>query len=104
MRYEHEDFLGLDRQSRAIALKLAAILQVADGLDRSHGQLVEAVKCSVVGAAVTFHVISDFECDLEIWSADRKARWFRDLFHVSALFERSHAANQTRPRAAALLG
>lgn len=103
LRYEHEDFLGLDRESRAVALKLAAILQVADGLDRSHGQVVEAVNCSAAGGAVTFHVISDFECDLEIWSADRKARWFRDLFRVSALFERVYAASQTRPKAAVLL-
>ncbi|HKY04726.1 MAG TPA: Ppx/GppA phosphatase family protein [Blastocatellia bacterium] len=103
MRYEHEDFLGLDRGSRAIALRLAAILQVADGLDRSHGQVVEAVKCSVEGATVNFRVISNLECDLEIWSADRKARWFRDLFRVSAIFERAQSQTRTRPKAAALL-
>lgn len=88
-RREHEDFYGLDRNQRATALKLAAILQLADGLDRSHSQNVESVRATVEGASVTFKVTCKGDCDLELWSADRKAQWFRDIFKVSVIFERA---------------
>ncbi|HYP27084.1 MAG TPA: Ppx/GppA phosphatase family protein [Blastocatellia bacterium] len=87
-RREHEDFYGLDRNQKAMALKLSAILQLADGLDRSHSQHVESVRATVEGASVTFKTVCKGDCDLELWSADRKAQWFRDIFKVSVTFER----------------
>ncbi|HEX5731307.1 MAG TPA: Ppx/GppA phosphatase family protein [Blastocatellia bacterium] len=89
MRREHEDFLSVERSHRANVLKLAAILQIADGLDRSHQQLVGDVRCEIKGATVTMHLESDSGAELELWSADRKARWFRGIFRVSVKFESS---------------
>jgi exopolyphosphatase/guanosine-5'-triphosphate,3'-diphosphate pyrophosphatase len=86
-RREHEDLLALDRTHRRVALQLAAILQVADGLDRSHRQLIEDVRCEVSDGCATFHIKSTGECDLEIWSAERKAIWFSRLFRVQVRFE-----------------
>ncbi|HJQ69598.1 MAG TPA: Ppx/GppA phosphatase family protein [Blastocatellia bacterium] len=87
MRREHEDFLSVERSHRPTVLKLAAILQMADGLDRSHQQLVRDVRCEVNGTTATMQIESDSESDLELWSADRKARWFREIFRVSVKFE-----------------
>jgi exopolyphosphatase / guanosine-5'-triphosphate,3'-diphosphate pyrophosphatase len=87
-RKEHEDFYALDRDQRSKLLRLAAILQIADGLDRSHRQSVAGVRCDVQGTSVYFNVECDGECDLEIWSAERKASWFKDLFQVSVKFKR----------------
>ena len=81
-RHEHEDYYALDKTQRARALRLSAILQVADGLDRSHQQLVSDVRCVVADEAVTFIVSSAGECELEMWSAERKSIWFSDLFKV----------------------
>jgi exopolyphosphatase / guanosine-5'-triphosphate,3'-diphosphate pyrophosphatase len=83
---EHEDFYWLAREDRVIVLKLAAILQVADGLDRAHRQVITDLRCQVEDAAVTFAVTAASECDLEIWSAERKAVWFSELFGVSVRF------------------
>ncbi|HSO76774.1 MAG TPA: Ppx/GppA phosphatase family protein, partial [Blastocatellia bacterium] len=53
-RREHEDYFGLERSQRSTLLKLASILQIADGLDRSHSRLVAGVSFDISGACVTF--------------------------------------------------
>lgn len=87
-RREHEDYYALDRAQRPQLLRLAAILQIADGFDRSHCQFVSDVRCELAGSTVTFVAESASECDLEMWSAERKASWFADLFNVAVKFER----------------
>jgi exopolyphosphatase / guanosine-5'-triphosphate,3'-diphosphate pyrophosphatase len=87
MRREHEDFLSIERSHRPMVLRLAAILQIADGLDRSHQQLVRDVRCEITGTTATIYLESDNESELELWSADRKARWFREIFRVAVRFE-----------------
>jgi len=86
-RREHEEFLALDRQHQQLVLKLASILRIADGLDRSYQQKVTRIDCEVDGKELILHVGSDGDCDLELWSADRKAEWFRQLFKCSVRFE-----------------
>ena len=90
-RHEHEDYYALDRVQRAQMLRLASILQIADGLDRSHQQLISDVRCKVVDGTVTVVVSSTGECELEMWSAERKSTWFSDLFRVEIRFERKPA-------------
>jgi exopolyphosphatase / guanosine-5'-triphosphate,3'-diphosphate pyrophosphatase len=87
-RHEHEDYYSLDRGRRTQMLRLSAILQIADGLDRSHQQLVDDVRCEVADGTVTFVASSSGECELEVWSAERKSAWFGDLFKVEVQFER----------------
>jgi len=97
---EHEDYRGLERTQRSTLLKLASILQIADGLDRSHRQLVREVRCELAGNSVTFLVESEGECDLEMWSAERKASWFGEIFELSTRFERvqiDHTAPNAKP-------
>jgi len=85
-RREHEDFLALDRHHQQLVLKLASILRIADGLDRSYQQRVTDFECSLDGREVIFYLKSAVECDLELWSADRKAEWFRQVFKCSVRF------------------
>ena len=88
-RHEHEDYYALDRGQRGRALRLASILQIADGLDRSHQQLITDVRCEVADRAVTFNALSAGESELEMWSAERKASWFGDLFKIGVRFNRT---------------
>lgn len=87
MRREHEDFLSIERGHRPMVLRMAAILQMADGLDRSHRQLVRDVRCEITGTTATIYLECDNESELELWSAERKARWFREIFRVAVKFE-----------------
>jgi len=93
-RKEHEDYFALERGQRAKLLQLAAILQIADGLDRSHRQRIRDVRCELEGTTVNVVVEAAGECDLELWSASRKAAWFSEVFRVSVNIER---ANITAP-------
>ncbi len=86
-RHEHEDYYSLDRDRRAQVLRLSSMLQIADGLDRSHQQLINDVRCEVAEGTVTFVTSSSGECELEVWSAERKSSWFSDLFKVGVQFE-----------------
>lgn len=88
----HEEFFRLERGDRAPVLRLAAILRVADGLDRSHRQLVRDVHCELAGESVIFHLDSTESCDLEFWSAGRKSRWFQEVLRSKARFTRKRSA------------
>lgn len=85
---EHEDYFALDRNHRVRVLRLASILQIADGLDRSHRQVVSNARCRIEDRIVTFFASSAGECELEIWSAERKSAWFSEIFEVGVRFER----------------
>jgi exopolyphosphatase/guanosine-5'-triphosphate,3'-diphosphate pyrophosphatase len=88
-RHEHEEYYSLDRRQRVNMLRLASILQIADGLDRSHQQLISDVRCDLVDGVVTFFATGTGECELEMWSAERKATWFSDIFKVDVVFDLS---------------
>jgi exopolyphosphatase/guanosine-5'-triphosphate,3'-diphosphate pyrophosphatase len=84
---EHEDYYSLKRADRSKVLRLAAILQIADGLDRSHSQKIKSLHCELTDQVLKIMVRCDSDCDLEIWSAERKASWFSDIFRVQVQFE-----------------
>jgi len=98
-RHEHEDYYALERKQRSQMLKLAAILQIADGLDRSHGQSIADVHCEISESEVRFIAYSVGESELEIWSAERKSIWFSEIFNLAVRFERRPAL-PTRHQAA----
>jgi len=100
-RREHEDYYSLERGQRTKMLRLASILQIADGLDRSHQQLILDIQCVLSTGVVTFIATCLGECELEMWSAERKATWFEDLFKVAIEFERT-AASSAQSEAAAV--
>jgi exopolyphosphatase / guanosine-5'-triphosphate,3'-diphosphate pyrophosphatase len=58
---------------------LAAILRVADALDRTHARLVRAVRCSISARTVEVRVDADGDPELELWAARRKGDLFEAL-------------------------
>jgi exopolyphosphatase/guanosine-5'-triphosphate,3'-diphosphate pyrophosphatase len=102
-RREHEDYYLLDRPHRSVMLRLAAILQIADGLDRCHRQAISEVRCEVNPNKVSVTVEAEGECDLEMWAAERKAEWFRDIFQVAVSFNRASSPQATEHSGAATL-
>jgi len=88
-RQEHEDYLALNPEDRRVAVKLASILQIADGLDRSYRQKARSLRCEIDKKGMTVIVDFEDEGDLELWSASRKSKWFRQLFHIKVRFRRA---------------
>ena len=75
----HEPFGSLTPERQERVTKLAAILRLADGLDRGHSAAVEGIDVTVDDARVEIEVRSAGDVELELWGARRKR----------ALFERS---------------
>ena len=58
---------------------LAAILRIADALDRTHVRLVRAVRCSISPRTVEVRVDADGDPELELWAARRKGDLFEEV-------------------------
>jgi exopolyphosphatase/guanosine-5'-triphosphate,3'-diphosphate pyrophosphatase len=76
----HRQFAKLDNRARRVVRVGAALLRVADGLDRSHGSVVSSVKSEVGGKKVEVTVKARGDAELEIWGARSKMDMFRDVF------------------------
>jgi exopolyphosphatase/guanosine-5'-triphosphate,3'-diphosphate pyrophosphatase len=72
-RKSDEDFAALPRERREAVRTLAACLSLAEGLDRSHAQLVRAVRVQHRPTEVLVHVKATGDAELELWAANRHA-------------------------------
>ena len=67
-------------------MRLAALLRLAEYLERSKSQLVSSVRC-VVGDDVRIVCETVGDASLEIWDANRRATLFQKAFGVSLTIE-----------------
>jgi exopolyphosphatase/guanosine-5'-triphosphate,3'-diphosphate pyrophosphatase len=89
-KLSHEPFAALSKQSRKKVRSLAAILRIADSLDRSHSQSAEKVRCFRQGDTIAFQVSyreRSPDLSLDLQSAKRNARYLEKLFGLDAVFE-----------------
>ncbi|MDT8341613.1 MAG: Ppx/GppA phosphatase family protein [Longimicrobiales bacterium] len=77
---EHFLFLDLDSGDRHRVRKLAALLRVADALDREHQQKVSGVAARVEGRRLVLELDGRGELLLELWALRKKGRMFRSVF------------------------
>ena len=79
---KHESFIALDRALRDRIVRLAAILRVADGLDRGHVGAVDHVRVRFGPRAlriIAFPKRGAGGMRLELWGASRKAGMLEDV-------------------------
>jgi exopolyphosphatase/guanosine-5'-triphosphate,3'-diphosphate pyrophosphatase len=86
-RAKHPEFARLSRADQRRVRALAAILRIADGLDRGHNQIVEGVHCQVQDGRATFYVLSWHDAEIELWGARRKADLFELAFEAEPEFK-----------------
>ncbi|HMO26572.1 MAG TPA: HD domain-containing protein, partial [Tepidisphaeraceae bacterium] len=77
---KHERYMELQPASRKIVRAGAALLRIADGLDRSHSGVVTDLRCRVEGKRVRVTVQTRADPQLELWGAQRKADLFERVF------------------------
>ena len=87
-KMKHEGFSKLSSEDRAVVVKLASILRIADGLDRTHVSAVKDVRCSRSRSGVQFRLrrSNRAKIELEVWGANRKKELFEKAFDVQARF------------------
>ena len=76
----HPNFRDLDKDARARVRSLAAILRVADALDREHLGKVKSVRAEVDEARrrVVLHLVGEPDRELEEWTVKQKGDLLRD--------------------------
>jgi exopolyphosphatase/guanosine-5'-triphosphate,3'-diphosphate pyrophosphatase len=73
-------FAALDRQSRIKVYKLAAILRVADALDRSHSQIIDNIKIKVTDDKLVITPVSPGVYEYEKLAMRQKSDLFDQVY------------------------
>lgn len=83
----HEGFADLSGKDRERVVRSAAILRIADALDREHRQQIREVSASMADGVL--HLLASGEGDLfpEQWALHRKAGLFEEAFDAAVRLE-----------------
>ena len=84
---EHPNFAELTPELRVQVQRLAAILRIAEGLDRGHRQRVRDVAVQMKRQKVAFVARTRADASVELTSAVKRARYFASLFEKRVVFE-----------------
>lgn len=84
---EHTEYQALAKKWRNIVDVGAALLRLADGLDRSHASVVEGLRCQIEPRRVVCRLRVRGDAELEIWGARRKREYFQQVFDRDIEFE-----------------
>lgn len=90
---KHPWYGALPKQARRRVKWLAAILKVADALDRSHFSVVESVKPRIYSRNIIFQVAASDDCEYEIWEATHKCGLLKGLVKQPIVFKMKQAAS-----------
>ncbi|MGH7860460.1 MAG: HD domain-containing protein [Candidatus Binatia bacterium] len=87
-KVSHEDLAELAPEERRLAIQLAAMLRVADSLDRSHHGVVRKVAVSQRNGKVTLRLdTGGRDAALELWGAERKSDLWERRLGIELRFE-----------------
>jgi exopolyphosphatase/guanosine-5'-triphosphate,3'-diphosphate pyrophosphatase len=100
----HPEFAKISREAQKKVSKLAAILRVADSLDRTHANLVRAVRCTINPKTIELRLETDDDPELELWTARRKGDLFEELFGRRVRFAVDLPAEAMSPKGLAKEG
>jgi len=81
----HVSFVSLPRSRRIVVMKLAAILRVADALDRGHKQRVRGFKVEKRDAELLLHCTAQGDTSVELFGIARKADMFEEVFGMKVV-------------------
>jgi exopolyphosphatase/guanosine-5'-triphosphate,3'-diphosphate pyrophosphatase len=78
---KHAEYQSLGADARRVVDVGAGILRIADGMDRSHGSVIQDVRCTLgEGGDVTCALTARSDAALEVWAARRKEDLFKKAF------------------------
>ena len=79
----HIDFMSLPEKEKIIVKKLSAILRIADSLDNSNTQVIEAIKIIRAKKTLTIEAYTKGDIEAEIYSLNKKKDIFEDFFGIN---------------------
>jgi exopolyphosphatase/guanosine-5'-triphosphate,3'-diphosphate pyrophosphatase len=93
----HPNFRELDKEARSKVRALAAILRIADALDREHRGKVDSVRAVVDRAKgrLFLFLSGQSERELEEWTVRAKSELLRDVFDLDVLMAAAPVAHES---------
>jgi exopolyphosphatase/guanosine-5'-triphosphate,3'-diphosphate pyrophosphatase len=87
----HPGYRELSKEARGRVRGLAALLRIADALDREHKQKIESVRAAVDRGLghVTLFLRGDADRELEEWTVRAKASLWRDEYDLDVVIARA---------------
>jgi exopolyphosphatase/guanosine-5'-triphosphate,3'-diphosphate pyrophosphatase len=105
---KHENLARLSAEDQQRVRRMAAILRLAGGLDRSRTQQVRDAVVRVADGRVGIDVVAEAEPQVDLWGAQRRADLFEKAFGMpleirwaGAAARNGHAAKPAKPSRAA---
>lgn len=83
----HDSYASLSSWARRIVGVGAALLRLADGLDRSHASAISKVQLKIRDSRIKGILTTRSDAELEIWGARRKMKLFEQVFGSKVKFE-----------------
>lgn len=83
---KHENFARVPAEDQQRVHRMAAILRLAGGLDRSRSQQVRDVAVRVDDEGVWIDVVAEQEPQVDIWGAERRTDLFEKVFGLPVKF------------------
>lgn len=83
----HVEFAALGADEKNIVRRLASLLRIADGLDRTHHNLCSVDNCVVTAESVSIVLVTDGYALLEIAAAKEKSDLFLEVFGREVEFQ-----------------
>ena len=83
---KHANFAKLSQADRTLVSRLAAILRIANGLDRTHTQGISRIDLACQSDRVIFSATATQEPVVDLWGAQRKSEMFSRVFKREPVF------------------
>ncbi len=81
----HIEYISLPRERRIVVSKLAAILRVADALDKGHMQRIEKGKVEIKGDELLMHNSHTGDISIERYGLARKVNMMEEVFGLKVV-------------------
>jgi exopolyphosphatase/guanosine-5'-triphosphate,3'-diphosphate pyrophosphatase len=98
----HPEYASLARDERKRVSRIAAILRLADALDREHHQKIQALKISIRRRELVLQPYVVGDCFLERWAVENKGELLQQVFGLKILFVAGKPARAASPGRAGL--
>lgn len=83
----HEGFVDLQSPLQQVVRVLGAIVRLAEGLDRSHAQVIKALGVTTRGSVIRIRLQARGDAELELWAAHRHATALAAVLKREIVFE-----------------
>lgn len=84
---KHAAFVALTPEEQQVVRVLAAILRIAEGLDRRQQQLVQRIRIDVSSDGIDIYlVVPNGLADMELWGAERRKELLEETLHLPVRF------------------